>query len=62
MLLNPVVSSLSLFFKQGSPIPNTQEYRNILGVLQYITTTRPDIAFSVNKVSQNSLTVHYILI
>lgn len=33
----------------GKTIPNPTEYRRILGSLQYLTTTRPDIAFAVNK-------------
>lgn len=51
-LSTPMVSNLSLSSKQGNPISNPQEYRSIVGALQYITVTRPDIAFSVNKVSQ----------
>lgn len=47
-----MVSNLSLSSKQGNPISNPQEYRSIVGALQYIIVTRPDIAFSVNKVSQ----------
>jgi hypothetical protein len=42
------------------PIDSTT-YRNIVGGLQYLTLTRPDIAFSINKVCQYlhvSTTVH----
>lgn len=34
-----------------APISNPQEYRSPVGALQYVTITRPDIAFSVNKVA-----------
>jgi histone deacetylase 1/2 len=41
---------------------DSTNYRNIVGALQYITLTRPDIAFSVNKVCQflhAPMTVHW---
>ena len=36
----------------GSTITNASQYRSIIGALQYVTLTRPEIAFSVNKHSQ----------
>ncbi|KAA3465088.1 Retrovirus-related Pol polyprotein from transposon TNT 1-94 [Gossypium australe] len=48
----PMVSSCLLFAHTGSPIANESEYRSIVGALQYIVITRPDIAFAVNKVCQ----------
>ncbi|KAH9647737.1 retrovirus-related pol polyprotein from transposon RE1 [Citrus sinensis] len=36
----------------GEPIDNVSQYRSVIGALQYVTLTRPDIAFSVNKLSQ----------
>lgn len=61
-LPTPMVSNSSLSSRQGTPIPNPQHYRSLVGALQYITITRPDIAFTVNKVSQFShqpLDTHY---
>lgn len=51
-LPTPMVSSLSFSSKQGTPISNPQEYWSIVGALQYVAIIRPDIVFSVNKVSQ----------
>ncbi|KAL5564064.1 hypothetical protein UlMin_033811 [Ulmus minor] len=51
-LPTPMISSLKLTSDEGDPIENTTEYRSIVGALQYITITRPEIVFSVNKVCQ----------
>jgi hypothetical protein len=36
----------------GKPYSRPQQYRSIVGALQYLTFTRPDIAFSVNQACQ----------
>lgn len=36
----------------GVDIANVSQYISVIGALQYVTLTRPDIAFSVNKLSQ----------
>lgn len=37
----------------GEPLPNPTEYRSIVGVLQYLTLTRPDISFAVNMLASS---------
>ncbi|GER52645.1 transposon Ty1-DR1 gag-pol polyprotein [Striga asiatica] len=51
-LKTPMVSHPTLSKFQGNPISDGYLYRQIVGALQYITLTRPDISFSVNKVCQ----------
>jgi histone deacetylase 1/2 len=47
-----VVDKLSLTDGEVLSSEDATRYRSIVGALQYITYTRPDIAFSVNKVCQ----------
>jgi hypothetical protein len=37
-------------------IPDPPEYRQTVGALQYVTLTRPDIAYSVNQLCQHMQT------
>lgn len=48
----PMAVSPKLTLKSGSPIADPREYRTIIGSLQYLSFTRPDIAYSVNRLSQ----------
>lgn len=50
----PLSSSEKLSAFIGTPLgpQNATNYRSIVGALQYLTLTRPDIVFSVNKVYQ----------
>jgi histone deacetylase 1/2 len=50
----PLSSSEKLSAMEGDPLgpDDSTRYRSIVGALQYLTLTRPDIAFSVNKVCQ----------
>ncbi|MED6160795.1 hypothetical protein PIB30_118207 [Stylosanthes scabra] len=48
----PMISSLKLYQGDSKPCEDPRQYRSIVGALQYLTTTRPDLAYSVNKVSQ----------
>lgn len=43
--------------KQGTDmLKDPQQYRTIVGALQYVTLTRPEIVYSVNKLCHWNLT------
>ncbi|OIT29309.1 putative mitochondrial protein, partial [Nicotiana attenuata] len=48
----PASPSTKLSSTEGSQFNNSTLYRSVVGALQYLTFTRPDIAFAVTKVSQ----------
>ncbi|KAL6505058.1 hypothetical protein OROGR_024875 [Orobanche gracilis] len=48
----PSTPSLHLTTTEGSPLSNPKDYRSLVGGLQYLSLTRPDVAFTVNKLSQ----------
>ena len=50
----PLSSSEQLSAYQGEPLNEEEstKYRSVVGALQYLTLTRPDISFAVNKVCQ----------
>ena len=50
----PLSSTDKLSLNDGSPLgsEDSSRYRSIVGALQYLTLTRPDFSFSVNKVCQ----------
>uniref|UniRef100_A0A803NF93 Reverse transcriptase Ty1/copia-type domain-containing protein n=1 Tax=Cannabis sativa TaxID=3483 RepID=A0A803NF93_CANSA len=48
----PMCSTTKLSATSGIPMDSPTHYRSIIGALQYLTMSRPDIAFSVNKLSQ----------
>jgi hypothetical protein len=50
----PVLLSDSLSLTNGKPLgsEDSTRYKSIVGGLQYLTLTRPDLSFSVNKVCQ----------
>jgi len=48
----PMMSSLRLTQDGSTTFGDHTLYRSIVGALQYITITRPEIAYSVNKVCQ----------
>jgi histone deacetylase 1/2 len=49
----PCVSGSKLSKFDGELLPDTFEYRQTVGALQYVTLTRPDIAYSVNQLCQH---------
>lgn len=48
----PLLSSPKLSIKSGTPLPDPHEYRRLVGSLQFLALTRPDISYAVNKLSQ----------
>jgi hypothetical protein len=50
----PLYTSEKLSVREGEPLSQEEatKYRSAVGALQYVTLTRPDVAFSVNKVCQ----------
>ena len=57
-----MVSSEKLTSYNGDPIEDGKLYRSIVGGLQYVTVTRPEIVFSMNRANQfmhNPLNVHF---
>ncbi|KAB2595380.1 hypothetical protein D8674_030830 [Pyrus ussuriensis x Pyrus communis] len=48
----PCLPSTRLLKDDGLPYNNPTAYRSIVGALQYLTFTRPDISFSVHQVCQ----------
>jgi histone deacetylase 1/2 len=50
----PMVASETLSANDGTPLSaeESTRYRSIVGGLQYLTMTRPDLSFAVNKVCQ----------
>jgi hypothetical protein len=58
----PLSTSVSLKLNDGSAAVNPTEYCKVIGALQYLSLTRPDISFAVNKLSQFmhcSSTIHW---
>ncbi|GMI83767.1 cysteine-rich RLK (RECEPTOR-like protein kinase) 8 [Hibiscus trionum] len=53
----PMVTSPSLSANDGDPCLDAKLYRKVVGTLQHVCTTRPDIQFAVKKgvVSRSSI-------
>ena len=51
-VLTPLSTTTSLKLVYGTSSTNSTEFRSVIGALQYLSLTRLDISFSVNKLSQ----------
>lgn len=51
-VLTPLSTSIALTKDDSSPNTDATFYRSTIGSLQYLSMTRPDIAFPVNKLAQ----------
>jgi hypothetical protein len=51
-ITSPMTSAHSLSQFEGDPMTDPTLYRSTVGALQYLSITRLDIAFAVNKVYQ----------
>jgi hypothetical protein len=63
----PFSTSEKLSLYEGTPLGanDATNYRSVLGALQHLTLTRPDIAFPVNKVCQflhAPTTMHWVVV
>lgn len=50
----PMSPTPKLSLNSGERLSNPTEYRRVVGSLQYLSLTRPDVAFAVNRLSQFS--------
>jgi histone deacetylase 1/2 len=53
-MTTPMSATETLSVTDGTPLSSEEStrYRNIVGGLQYLTMTRPDLSYAVNKVCQ----------
>ena len=52
VMATPMDSSLKWLADDSSELVDVTQYSRIIGLLMYLTNTRPDICFSVNTLSQ----------
>ena len=48
----PMATHLKLSLNSGTALDEPADYRRVIGSLQYLAFTRPDIAYAVNRLSQ----------
>ena len=46
----PIDTSAKLSTDEGAPVADPSDYRILAGALQYLTLTRPDLAYAVQQV------------
>ncbi|CAN0839525.1 Retrovirus-related Pol polyprotein from transposon TNT 1-94 [Linum grandiflorum] len=51
-VVTPMELNLRLSRDHGDPLPDPRQYRQLVGSLIYLTSTRPDISYAVQVVSQ----------
>ncbi|KAH0776494.1 hypothetical protein KY290_007905 [Solanum tuberosum] len=49
---SPISTSAPLLVDDGAPKTDGTEYRSVLGKLQYLSLTQPNITYAVNKLTQ----------
>lgn len=62
---SPCLPHLHMTKDQGTPLKDPTSYRSIAGALQYLTFSRPDIAYAVNTVCQfmtSPTDIHYVAV
>ena len=61
----PVAAKLSISAHDGVPLSSPTDYRMLVGCLQYLMLTRPDISFAINNIAQymsNPLSTHMLAV
>lgn len=48
----PMTPSVTITPLDGQPLQSPTEFRSLVGALQYLALTRPDVSFTVNNLSQ----------
>ncbi|KAG7599314.1 Reverse transcriptase RNA-dependent DNA polymerase [Arabidopsis suecica] len=51
-VMTPIAASSKLSLFSGTSLSDPSEYRTVIRSLQYLTFTRPDISYAVNRLSQ----------
>ncbi|XP_019054181.1 PREDICTED: uncharacterized protein LOC109115038 [Nelumbo nucifera] len=52
LIKTPLSTTIVLSKSDGDPLPDPSSYQKVIGALQYLLMTRPDLSFVVNKACQ----------